>query len=294
MIKKTMIMIMLSLIPLIAQEDFLKGVRAEDLELRIIVPASHEDLVDEDLRGVKDICFWFPGEPIDYSPNKKQKAEIRTTRPFFSELWIVNLTTGKERKVCEGCLEYVQWSPNGFYLGILKEERIPNKSEPRGLPVYGNPTLHIYNLRERKLEPTVVKGYPVVHYMWSPTGNFIVGHSYDSDSSILFVVDAKTGDTKILDKTDRFIDLSFWWSPDGRMIAYAVSEKVAKGPPTWDMYSEDSEIFIINRDGSGKTQITDTPEVEEYVKWLSNGRNLLVKRSDNKYVELILKKKEKK
>ena len=101
------------------------------------------------------------------------------------------------------------------------------------------------------------------------------------ETSVLLVIDIESGTRTVLEVPPyRFLDIPFSWSPEGRMIAYCLSEK-AEMQPDWQ--SVDSEVFVINADGTGKTQLTDTAEVEGYLKWMPDGRRILVERIDPLY-----------
>jgi hypothetical protein len=61
------------------------------------------------------------------------------------------------------------------------------------------------------------------------------------------------------------------WSPDSRQIVYAVTKES-------EFYIEDSELYIVNADGTDKIQITNTPDViETSPSWSPNGMAIAYK-----------------
>jgi len=90
---------------------------------------------------------------------------------------------------------------------------------------------------------------------WSPDGRKIAFASKRDGDFAIFVLDLASGTlTKLTDSTFRNTDPS--WSPDGTKIAF-VSRTVT---PT---SRENDDIFTINVDGTGLTNLTNTPDCYE-------------------------------
>jgi hypothetical protein len=135
MIKKTITMLMLCLLPLIAQDDFLKGVRAEDLSLDRIeaVPAE----IVEEIENMENtgMDYWSCTIlSVAYSPDSTLIAELRADKPGgrIIGLLLVDSKTNTEKMIVDGIFEDLQWSPSGRYLfstvhdlvsTILKQEK---------------------------------------------------------------------------------------------------------------------------------------------------------------------------
>jgi dipeptidyl aminopeptidase/acylaminoacyl peptidase len=63
----------------------------------------------------------------------------------------------------------------------------------------------------------------------------------------------------------------YQWSPDSKKIAYHLTVES-------EFYIEASEIYLINADGTGRTQLTKTPDiVEMYPAWSPGGRAITCK-----------------
>jgi len=84
---------------------------------------------------------------------------------------------------------------------------------------------------------------------WSPVSNKIVGHG-GGENPGLFLVDLDGDWTKRVQLTTQKVEHPSW-SPDGKKIAY----NVYSGDRSSSGY-EFSSIWVMNADGSGKTQLT--------------------------------------
>ena len=95
---------------------------------------------------------------------------------------------------------------------------------------------------------------------WSPDGVKLAGvRNWFLDGIVLFIRNI-SGTWEVLDWSPDRVSSSPAWSPDGTKIAYG-----AVIPP-YVPYNN-SEIFVINADGSGITQLTNTPGYEGHPSW---------------------------
>ena len=278
MIKKTITMLMLCLLPLIAQEDFLKGVRAEDLSLDRI-----EAVPDEIIREIEDRDdYWCipPAYSLTvYSLDSTLVAEVlRIEKPdgkkMTTGLKIRNLKT-KSEKFIEGNVTDLRWSPSGKYLSFIKLEYVANPADdklPRK-PFFNTDRLCLYDNQIGEIKNIVSTGGLSTEHSWAPFDNYLAYSYRDKGKYILAIYNAENNKNTIVDELI-YCDLwNFSWSPNGRMLAYTKPLKM-------DRYINEeapieSEVFVVNYDGTGKKQITNTPESEVYVKWLSNGSRII-------------------
>jgi len=290
MIKRTITLLMISITYLLAQEDFLEGVRAEDLTLDRIVAPSVEDTI-----GIRDWSkFFFNTSKVQMNPNGNLSVE------FWSDgIWVTDLKTNQRKKIDERGVT-PKWSPDGRLIAFTKQKILPGKKSVRGLQLYGEDELWICKpdgTNKKKL----TNHTHVELYIWDPAGRYIYFGGLDStgrrdEPFYLGRVDITTGKKEIIDTGSPYNEICFSLSPDGRMIAYCK-------PLKWELKTEwwvtDAEIFIANVDGTGKTQITETEVVETMVKWSDDGKSLIVRQfgpdpsdfSFPEYVKIILKKK---
>ena len=67
-------------------------------------------------------------------------------------------------------------------------------------------------------------------------------------------------------------------SPDGARILYGVSYT------SIEQNKSNRELFVMNRDGSGNTQLTHTPQSESNARWINNGQQIAFLRSGQLWV----------
>ena len=67
-------------------------------------------------------------------------------------------------------------------------------------------------------------------------------------------------------------------SPDGARILYGVSYT------SIEQNKSNRELFVMNRDGSGNTQLTRTPQSESNARWINNGQQIAFLRSGQLWV----------
>ncbi len=288
------------LLPLFAQE-FLEGVRVEDLELGRIekVPIEVVKRIEEE-----KMDYW--SEPsfltFAYSPDSSviAKAEKIGKERYLK---IINAKTNAV-KIFEIDCEHLKWSPSGKYLAFKQLEYInPSGAvEKRDCPPYFNhERLCVYNLQTHKIKSIFDLGRFSLEYYWSPTSDYLAYSALYHNSFKFAVYDAEKDTEYIIDTTfAKGGELwNFFWSPTGKMLAYTkplemdfnINEEVPVK----------SEVFLVNYDGTGKTQLTNTPQSEMFVRWLPDGQRLIVEWGDvqKAYYEpphhyyLILKRREK-
>jgi len=118
------------------------------------------------------------------------------------------------------------WSPDGSKIafdhspGVLSVINADGSDPMRLTPVIG------------AIEP----------FSWSPDGRYIVFRS-DTRSDYLHIVDVENGEIRKLPVAG----YGPAWSPDGRQIAFSRSS---------DKYRNDEQIWMMNADGTGLTQLT--------------------------------------
>jgi len=258
------------------------------------VPAEITKEIEED----GSIDYWYgPILFTVYSPDSTMIAKLLTGEKSKG-IQIIEAKTRNERLIIQGLMGAINWSADGNYLAFIEYSPVPGELY-RGKPVYENENLCVYNLKTDDIE-TVVSVRGTIHHSWSPVNSYL-GFSYVNDTTGQYdfcVFDAEHSDTR---KLDSFLLCDLWnfsWSPNGEMIVYTKPLKM-------DVYINEevpleAEIFVVNRDGSGKKQITNTSASELFVKWLPDGKKIVTGVVENpveegynpKYKYYLLKKEE--
>jgi Tol biopolymer transport system component len=93
---------------------------------------------------------------------------------------------------------------------------------------------------------------------WSPDGTKI-GWVRLAHGGQFWIHDVKTGQQRLVASPEGGIDHAVVWLPNGSKLAYTSSD-----PPPEGL----SDIFVMNADGTNKTNLTNTPSVDEWeVNW---------------------------
>jgi Tol biopolymer transport system component len=158
-----------------------------------------------------------------------------------------------------------KWSPLGDKIAFSKVEQYTNPTE------WAN-YIWLYDIEnniESKLYGSTGMGNGLMS--WSPSGKEIASIT----GSSLLVLD-------IINESIRKVECGtgtgisgFSWSPDGSKIAFAQSYY---GKSNSDDILLDSEIMVVNSDGTGLTNLTNTPsEKEKNPFWIQNKKILFNK-----------------
>jgi Tol biopolymer transport system component len=276
--KNIIILTAISLLPLFAQEDFLKGVRAEDLMVDRIekVPIEVVKALSNEW-GVIPLEYWSEiGFSPAYSPDSSFIAEVQFDKPGGTAigLRIFDRKTNIEKNFEMDC-EDLKWSPSGKYLSFIQLEYIGPSgiAEKRTSPPYFNhERLCVYNTQTGEIKSIYDLGRFSLEHYWSPKYDYLAYSGFYHNSFKFAVYDAKKDTEYIIDTAFAWRGelWNFSWSPNGVMLVYTKPLKM-------DFYVNEevpvkSEVFLVNYDGTGRIQLTDTPVSEIFVKWLPDGK----------------------
>jgi len=146
------------------------------------------------------------------------------------------------------------WSPDGRRIAFVSDRD-------------GNWELYVMNAdgsNQTRLTSTPAdESYPT----WSADGQRIAFAAALGERSDIYVIGLQGGEMQPLTETgDNFFPN---WSPDGSRIVFVSTRGGNLQAPF------DAEIFIMNADGSGQVQLTDTAPAEYDPAWSPDGQSLI-------------------
>jgi Tol biopolymer transport system component len=158
-----------------------------------------------------------------------------------NEIWSMNADGSDSKKIVDGYA--ASWSPDGKQLVFSQVTE-------------GNEDLYSCNSDGtnivKLLDSLSNESFP----MWSPDGRLIMFEQFlssggvkDINSYEIAVLNLQTGEVKAL-TNNNYLDIAARWSPDGSKIAFLSQ---AGG-------IDDSEIYVMNADGSEVKKVTNTKE----------------------------------
>ena len=173
----------------------------------------------------------------------------------------------------------MEWSPDGKRAAVITYDK-------RGYTPY------VIDLRTGQSKNLIDLGIPEAKegysfLSWSPDGRWvtmvdswyvtnIILHGFICKMNVL------NGKYVRLTKEEWMYPKKPAWSPDGKRIAFSglKEPKVAEVPAN-------SEIFVMNADGSNLTNLTDHPAWEEYPIWSPDGKKIVFRGyRDNQEIEV--------
>jgi Tol biopolymer transport system component len=113
------------------------------------------------------------------------------------------------------------------------------------------------------------------HPAWSPDGELIAYVSNRSGGNELYVMQPDGSGKRRLTFTSHSQEDHPNWSPDGTMLAF----EACPGDSWPCVGSANTEVFVINRDGTGRARLTDDPTIDGNPAWSPDGTEVVF-RSD--------------
>lgn len=148
-------------------------------------------------------------------------------------------------------------------------------TKPRNLPAHGrivfmssrDGPFEIFLMNADGSDQTKLTNLPVWNDapVWSPDGTMIAwSHSRDENGGIYIMNADGSGQINL---TPGVFGFGPSWSPDGSRIAFSAHAET-------DGFSSD-QIFVVNRDGSGLTRLTQTKATSFNPRWSPDGSKIL-------------------
>jgi Tol biopolymer transport system component len=190
-------------------------------------------------------------ELAEWSPNRKQLAWTRGGENSpTGEIWVMNADGTGRRQVTSNTFSdnAVAWSPDGRQLAYRS-----NRDDNNDIYV-----INVDGTNERRL--TTDPAFDLLPD-WSPDGTRIAFTRMRPDASAIYSMSAADGgDVRQLTADSLGAGLSVY-SPDGSRIAFADN---FFGP-------FEKDVWVMNADGSGLRQVTDTADLEFPHSWSHDG-----------------------
>jgi Tol biopolymer transport system component len=222
-----------------------------------------------------------------WSPDGRRIAFV-SRRDGNSEIYVMNADGSGKRNLTRSRAsdDYPTWSPDGRKIAFLRgrpESRTMDVStwHPRPANCSGSPRrcvfrfflYHLYVMNAdgsglRRLTRNSNIGGQIV---WSPEGRTIYFGRY-------LVRTDGSGARRL-----PYIPLTAVWSPDGRQIAFTVSLG-PRHPPV----IQNSEIYVMNADGSGTRRLTHSAAYDGEPAWSPDGRKIAFRSTRNGNREIYL------
>jgi TolB protein len=217
-------------------------------------------------------------EQAEWSPDGRRLAFARS-RPSGSptEIWTMS-SAGKERRALTSFDSFSNaptWSPDGrvAYFTLrdfppASEDEPPPPAEIYSMTQEGGDQQRLTNDTEIQTDPS-----------WSPDGSRIAyiqwravpGRPGVFDLALYVMNRDGTDQRPLLGFSAKRDIVNAKWSPDGRRLVF----EVATGRPSGrSAGSRQSDIAVINADGTGLRRLTRTAALETHPVWSPNGRRI--------------------
>jgi Tol biopolymer transport system component len=191
---------------------------------------------------------WSPdGKRIAYSSMKKLNTDV----------YIINADgSGRIRLTDNPAFEaFPSWSPDGKKIAFTSERD-------------GNVDIYIMNADGSNQTRLTDNPAADVKPQWSPDGKKIAFQTTRHGKMDIYVMSSDgSNETRLTNSPATDICLS--WSPDGRKIAFA-SQRDGNS----ELFYGNSEIYIMNADGSNQTRLTNNPSFDMAPSWSPDGKKI--------------------
>lgn len=241
----------------------------DDFDLFTMNPDGSQETILQDNRGLSLFASLSPdGTRVAFQDNADGDSEIVLMNVDGS-----GFTQLTDNEVYDGSVP--SWSPDGSKIALSSYRD-------------GDSEIYVINADGSNVQQLTDNETFDAGPDWSPNGEQIVFHSGPSDNRNIFVIDADGSNlTQLTD--DPALERSAVWSPDGTRIAFERGSTIhvmnAAGTGVQQLTTEDGgspswspdgsqivlesdrdgndEIYMVNVDGTGLENLTNTPDSDE-------------------------------
>jgi Tol biopolymer transport system component len=194
---------------------------------------------------------------IAWSPDGRRLA-IDRNYPIFdgpTGIWLVNVDGTGLTHLVPSPASAPDWSPDGSRIAFEIYDVFTNlQTDPRGIDV-----INVDGSNRRTIVPAP-DGAWVREPAWSPDGRSLAYARGDMDTTFLYIAGADGENPRKITSTGSAggyqLDLGPAWSRDGQWLAFGRQYPECTGTAAC---VHRREIFVMRRNGTGETRITDTP-----------------------------------
>jgi Tol biopolymer transport system component len=200
-------------------------------------------------------------DPV-WSPNGNSIACISGSRFPGYAIYIIDVISKKAKRVVEQTHGIISWSPDG-----------QNIAYNLGMPGDEISNIFLLNVNENT-QPTQLTSdlSRDSEPEWSPDGKYILFSSKRTGVNQIYIMNADGTHEYALTEGDR-PNFDAKWSPDGTKIVFvSLRHEKTKCP----LYKNpcNSEIYIMNADGSDQTRLTNSPGKDSSPVWSPDGKQI--------------------
>jgi TolB protein len=186
------------------------------------------------------------------------------------------LIKARDTKHFEVGFESPVWSPEGEKIAFMRTTRVDfaNSASSSAAPAAGPSDLYVMKADGTGLsklsEETSYAQMPLWSPLWSPDGEEIAFSGAGEKGEKKLVVNADGTELRELLPDVQAHISSYSWSPNGEKIAFAAVH-----------FRGELDIFVINADGTGQTNFTNTKTIiEDEPTWAPDGKQIVFTRGD--------------
>jgi Tol biopolymer transport system component len=212
-----------------------------------------------------------PGEDGDpeISPDGS-KIVFYSTRTGNKEIYVMDVDGSNLAQLTDDPADdqMPTWSPNGKVIAFVSRRS-------------GNSDIYLVSLDGTQIAPYTTWPSEETHPTWSPTDPVIAFMSTRDGDPEIFLMGS---DGKELQLTDNnYYDADPDWSPNGRFIVFGADP--ARINPTDEL---DTNLYLIEPNGSGLQQVTSTPGFDLEPTWSPDSNYLLFTTNMTGNVDIFL------